>query len=151
MLIYINIIKAHKTCYAHSPSITPKISSHGLINRYEQFNLNCSTKHIISQKYFMNTIRMNSETLGLLFTANHLTYVPSCEPEIQWPFRPHTHHNMIYFINYEINTQNSPYTVTDYPNGLQKFPLFGPKFWDRSNDHSRPQSTQSSTKHLNKM
>ena len=62
-------------------SITPKISPHGLINKYEQFNLNYSTIHIFSQKYFVNTIHMNSETLGLLFTANHQTSVPLCEPE----------------------------------------------------------------------
>ena len=89
--IYINIIKAHKTCYAHSPSITQKISSHGLINKYEQFDLNYSTKHIISQKYFMSTIHVNSKTLGggggggggggLLFTATLSTSVPLCEPE----------------------------------------------------------------------
>ena len=65
---YIYITKAHKTCYAHSSSISPKISSHGLIYNYEQSDLNYSTKHIISQKYFMNTINVNSETLGLLFT-----------------------------------------------------------------------------------
>ena len=69
MLLYNNIIKAHKACYAHSPSITQKIISHGLIIKYEQFDLNYSTKHIISQKYFINTIHMNSETLGLLFTT----------------------------------------------------------------------------------
>ena len=62
--IYINIIKAHKTCYAHSPSITPKISSYRLINKHEQFNLNYSTKYIILQKYLVNTIHVNSEPSG---------------------------------------------------------------------------------------
>ena len=62
---YIYITKAHKTCYAHSSSISPKISSHGLIYNYEQFDLNYSTKHIISQKYFVNTIHVNSRTLGV--------------------------------------------------------------------------------------
>ena len=61
---YIYITKAHKTYYAHSSSISQKISSHGLIYNYEQFDLNYSTKHIVSQKYFMNTIHMNNETLG---------------------------------------------------------------------------------------
>ena len=46
---YIYITKAHNTCYAHSSSISPKISSHGLIYNYKQFDLNYSTKHIISQ------------------------------------------------------------------------------------------------------
>ena len=64
---YIYITKAHKTCYAHSSSISPKINPHGLIYNYEQFNLNYSTKHIISQKYFVKTIHVNSETIGLLF------------------------------------------------------------------------------------
>ena len=57
--------------YAISQSISPKTSSHGLINRYEQFDLNYSIKHIISQKYFVNTIHVNNETLELLFTTNH--------------------------------------------------------------------------------
>ena len=82
---------------------------------------------------------MNSETLGLLFMANHPTSIPLCEPEIQWPFRPHAHHNIIYSINYTTSSPNSPWTVTDCPNELLKFPHFGPKFWDRSNDRSRPQ------------
>ena len=106
-----NIIKAHKTCYAHSPSITLKISSHGLIDTYEQFDFNYSTKHIISQKYFMNTIHVNSETLRLLFTANHPTSVPLCDPKNQSPFRPHSHHNIIYSINYTTSSPNSPWTV----------------------------------------
>ena len=116
-----------------------KISSHGLINEHEQFNLNHSPKHILSQKYFENTIHrslfmcqysratiyitiyVNSKPLGLLFMANHPTSVPLCEPEIHSHFRPHTHQHTIYFINYETNTSNSPYTVTNCPNGLQKF------------------------------
>ena len=140
MYIYINIIKAHKTCYAHSPSITPKISSHRLIKNYEQFDLNYSTKHIISQKYFMNTIHMNSKTLGLLFKTNHQTSVSLCELEIHGHFQLHTHHNIIYSINYTTSSPNSPRTVTDCPNELLKFPHFGPKFWDRSNGRSRPQT-----------
>ena len=92
---YIYITKEHKTCYAHSSSISPKISSHGLIYKHEQFDLNYSTKHIISQKYFMNSIHVNSETLGLLFTAKHPTSVPLCEPESHGHFRPHTHQQMI--------------------------------------------------------
>ena len=101
--IYINIIKSHKTSHAHSPSIAPKISSH--VNKHEQFNLNYSTKHIISQKYFLNTIHVNSETSGLLCTANHPTSVPLCEPEFHSHFRPHTHHNTIYSINYTLAAQ----------------------------------------------
>ena len=61
---YIYITKAHKTCYAHSSSISPKIGSPGLIYNYEQLNLNYSTKHIISQKYFLNIIHVNSEPSG---------------------------------------------------------------------------------------
>ena len=140
--IYINIIKAHRTCYTHSPSITPKISSHGLINKCEQFNLNYSTKHIISQKYFMNTIHVNGETLGLLFTAIHPTSVPLCEPEIQWPFRLHAHHNIIYSINHDTNTQFSPYTTMDCTIGFHNFSHFGSKIWNRSNGRSRPQTNR---------
>ena len=42
-------------------------------------------------------------------------YLSNLQYHLQWP----TH--IIYFINYETNTPNSPYTVTDCPNGLQKF------------------------------
>ena len=93
--IYNNIIKAHKACYAHSPSITPKISSQGLINKHEQFYLNYSPEHIFLKKYFLNTIHMNSKTLELLFTTTFSTSVPPCEPEIQWLFRPFAYHNII--------------------------------------------------------
>ena len=116
---YIYKTKAHKTCYAHSSSISPKISPHGLIYNYEQFDLNYSTKHIISQKYFVNTIHVNSETLGLLFTTNQPISVPLRELEFHSHSRPHTHHNTIYFIIYEINIQNSPNTISDCTNGLQ--------------------------------
>ena len=68
---YIHIIEITQTCYVISQSITPKISSCGLINKHEQFDLNYSTIHIFTQKYFRVTIHVNSETLGLLFTANH--------------------------------------------------------------------------------
>ena len=81
----------------------------------------------------------------------HQTFVPLFETDFHGHFRPHTHQHTIYCINYETTTQNSPYIVTDCPNGFKKFPYFGPKFWDRSNSHSRPQTTQSSTKHLNKV
>ena len=33
----------------------------------------------------------------------------------------------------------------------QKLYQFGPKFWDRSNDHSRPQANRNIEKHLNKV
>ena len=139
---YIYIIKARKTYCAHSPSITPKIISHGLINNYEQFNLNYSTIHIFTQNYFVFTIHMNSETLRLLFTANHPISVPLCEPEFHSHFRPHTHHNTIYFTIYTINNPNSPWTVTDSLNGFHKFQHFGSKIWDRSNGRSRPQANR---------
>ena len=110
---YIYITKAHKTCYAHSSSISPKTSSHGLIYNYEQFDLNYSTKHIISQKYFVNTIHMNSETLELLFMTNHQHRFHFVKPKFPSHFRPHTHHYTIYFTNYTINNPNSPWIVTD--------------------------------------
>ena len=128
----------------NSQSITPKISSHGLINKYEQFNLNYSTKHIFSQ----NTIHVNSETLGLLFTANHPISIPLYEPEFHSHSQPHTHHNTIYFIIYEINIQNNPNTVTDNTNELQKLQQFGSKIWDRSNGRSRPQTNRNIHKTL---
>ena len=110
--------------------------------------MNYSTKYIISQKYFVNTIHMNSETIGLLFTTNQPISVPLCEPEFHSHFRPHTHHNTMYFIIYEINIQNSPNTVTDYINGLQKLQQLCSKIWDRSNGRSIPQTNRNIHKTL---
>ena len=90
----------------------------------------------------MNTIHVNSETLGLLFTAKYPISVLLCEPEFHSHFWPHTHHNTIYFIIYEITIQNSPNTIMDCTNGLQKLQHFGSKIWDRSNDRSRPQTNR---------
>ena len=91
---------------------------------------------------------MNSETLGLLFMTNQPISVPLCEPEFHSHSRPHTHHNTIYFIIYEINIQKSPNTVTDCTNGLQKLQQFGSKIWDRSNGCSRPQTNRNIHKTL---
>ena len=88
----------------------------------------------------MNTIHMNSETLGLLFTINHPTSVPRCELEIHGHFRPHTHQNMIYWINQHPRCPNSLCIVTNCPKRLQQFLDFGSKFWNRSNGRSRPQT-----------
>ena len=52
-----------------------KISSHGLINKHEQFILDHSTIHIFThkkKKRFCVTIHVNSETLGLLFTTTQI-------------------------------------------------------------------------------
>ena len=65
---------------------------------------------------------MNS--LGLLFTAKHLTSVPFCEPENHGHFRPHTHQNMIYCINQYPRCPNSPCTITDCLKRLQQFFTF---------------------------
>ena len=66
----------------------------------------------------------------------HQTLVPLCETENHGHFRPYTHQNIIYCNYYHTTTQNSLYTVQ---NEFKIFQQFGPKFWDRSNGHSRPQ------------
>ena len=70
----------------------------------------------------------------------HPTSVLLCGTKFPSHFRPHTYQNTIYCINHDTNTQFSPYTATDCPNGFQKFSHFGPKFWVRSNGRSRPQT-----------
>ena len=119
-----------------------KISSHGLINKHKQFNFELLDQAHFLTKYFVNTIHVNSKTLGVLFTANHRTSVPRCEPEILGHFLPHTHQNMIYCINQHQRCPNSPCTVTDCPKRLQQFSHFGSKFWNRSNGRSRPQTNR---------
>ena len=124
----------------NSQSITPIICSHELINKHEQFYLNYSTEHIFSQKYFLNTIHVNSETLGLLFTAKHPIIGSLCEPEFHGHFRPHAHHNIIHSIN--SNTSNPKQSVDSHvlSKWVSKFPHLGSKIWDRSNGRSRPQT-----------
>ena len=80
----------------------------------------------------------------------HQTFVPLFGTDFHGHFRPHTHQHTICCINYETNTQNSPYTVTDCPNLSQTFSQFGSKIWDRSNDHSRPQTNTTINKTLKK-
>ena len=145
---YIYITKAHKTCYAHSSSILPKISSHGLIYKYEQFDLNYSTKQIISQKYFVNTIHVSSETLRLLFTANHPIIGSLCEPEFHGHFRPHTNQHMIYSTKHNPSSPNSPCTVTDCPKRALKIPTIRSQVlghikrsFKASNQPKHPQNT----------
>ena len=138
MLLSIPLIHQLKSFSNFSIHYT-KISSRGLMIKHEQFSWNYSTKHVFTQKMiFVSlftsllmchysyvtiqiTIHVNGKTLRLLFTANHPTSVSLCETEIHGHFRPHTQQHTIYFINYETNTPNSPYTVTECPNGLQKF------------------------------
>ena len=81
--------------------------------------------------------------MGCLWAAH--SSIPLCETEIHDHFWPHSHLNMIYSINNHTTTQNSPYTVQ---NGFNIFQQFCPKFWDRSNGHSRPQITLSINKTL---
>ena len=146
---YIYITKAHKTCYAHSSSISPKISSHGLIYNYEQFNFNYSTKHIISQKYFVNTIHVNSETLGLLFMANHQHWLHFVNPNFKTISG--LIHITILFVS-QITTQTpktAPKTVTDYPMGLINSNTSVPKYETDQTTVQGLNPTETSTKLLN--
>ena len=115
-----------------------KISSRGLINEHEQFNLNHSIKHIFFTKIFHVTIHVNSKPSGFLFTAT----TQHRFNKFHGHSRPHTYQSTIYGINYTIWHPNSPWTVTDCPIGFLNFSHFGPKFWDRSNGRSRPQTNQ---------
>ena len=134
----------HTTSYLISQSIIPKISSLGLIIKHElQLELLKQT-HFHTKIYFCVTIHMNSETLGLLFTTKYLISVSPCETELYSYFRPHTHHNTNCFTIYTIYNPNSSCTVTDDTNGFQNFLTIRFQALERSNGHSRPQSTQTS-------
>ena len=133
--LFISLIHQLKSFSTFSIHYT-KISSRRLINEHEQFNLKHSLKHILSQKYCENTIHVLF--MGSLFMCHYSHEHYSCvtiHVTVHGSLKSMTisgliHTNTIYFINYETNTPNSPYTVTDCPNGLQKFQQFGPKFWD---------------------
>ena len=138
----IYIIKVHKTCYAHSSSISPKISSHGLIYNYEQFDLNYSTKHMISQKYFV-----------ILFT---ITVKPSgycSRPINQYRFHfvnPNfivilgLIHTTIQFIEQFIplTTQTFRGQSRTIQMGFKNFHSSVPRFGTESNGRSRPQANR---------
>ena len=78
----------------------------------------------------------------------HQTFVPIFVTDFHGHFRSHTHQHTIYCINYETITKNSPYTVTDSPNGSQKFSHFDSKIWDKLNGNSRPQTNTTINKTL---
>ena len=138
------IHKVHALTYSfpHKSINYTKISSRGLINEYEQFNLNHLIKHIFFTKIFCVTIHVNSTPPRVTVHGHYPTTVPLCEPEFHGHSRPHTYQSTIYGINYTIRHPNSPWTVTDCPSGFLNFSHFGPKFWDRSNDRSRPQTNR---------
>ena len=119
-----------------------KISSRGLMIKHEQFDLNYSTKHIISQKlFFLNTILGNSETLG--YYSRKITNCRfTLRTQISRPFLAsyNPQHDLWYKL-YQLTTQQ-PVTATDTKFGFHKFKQFGPMFWDRSNGRSRPHTNR---------
>ena len=91
------------------------------INTWTFWSNQCKPGHFLT---------VPKQAVGCLWAAHSLSF------ENHGHFRPHTHQIIIYCINYHTSHPNSPWTVQ---NGLQKFPHFGLKIWDRSNGHSRPQ------------
>ena len=59
--------------FPHKSINYTKISSCGLINEYEKFNLNHSIKNIFSQKYFMNTIHITIPMSLFMCYYSHIT------------------------------------------------------------------------------
>ena len=67
------------------------------------------------------------------------------EPAIHGHSRPNAYqaiHFIISQFSHPKTARNSPLTATVCTNGSNKFKRFGPKFWDRSNGHLRPQANQ---------
>ena len=149
-MIYTNMINPHNMLCKVTIHY-PRISSHGLIQHTRAILVELFNRTHFLTKYFMNNIHMNSETLGLLFMTNHPTSIPSGEPKIHSRFRPYTHQSIIYGINHTTSSPNSLWTVMDCTIWFHNFSHSGPKFWDRSNGHSRPQTNRNITKHLNKV
>ena len=56
-----------------------------------------------------------------MYTSKYPISVSPYEPELYSHFRPHTHHNPIYFTIFRINNPNSSWSVTDCTNGFQNF------------------------------
>ena len=91
---------------------------------------------------------MNSKTLGLLFMANHQTSVPLREPE--FIVISGLIHITIQFISQiiPIITQKVCGQSRIAQFGFHNFSHSGPKFWDRSNGRSRPQTNRNIHKTL---
>ena len=96
----------------------------------------------------MNTIYMNSKTLGLLFTANHQTSVPL--RELEFIAISSLIHITIQFMSQIIplTTQTVRGQSRTAQFGFHNFSCSSPKFWDRSNGRSRPQTTRNMHKTL---
>ena len=91
---------------------------------------------------------MNSKTLGLLFTANHQTSVSLREPK--FIVISGLIHITIQFIAQiiPITTQTVHGQSRTAQFGFHNFSHSGPKFWDRSNGRSRPQTNRNIHKTL---
>ena len=81
-------------------------------------------------------------SVGSPLTKHRFHFV---KPKSMAIFRPNNTQTIIYCINYNTNHPNSLWTVQ---NEFQIFPQFSPKFWDRPNGHSRPQTLQINYKAL---
>ena len=100
-----------------------KISSHGLMIKHEQFDLNHSTKHIFTQKYILSTLFSGIVKPSVTIPRKSPIIGSLCEPEFHGHFWPHSNQYMIYFTNYTINQPNIPCPVINGTNGFQKFPI----------------------------
>ena len=126
-------------------------------------NLSISTQPSHSFQQFKHTTHgrflSNSHNPGLILTVSKIqqwavhgqptrpTSVPLCEPEIHGHFRPHTHQNMIWCINHNPSSLNSPWTVQ---NGSKNSKNYVPSLGtDKTAPHGLSH-TQPSTKYLNK-
>ena len=117
--IYINIFKSHTTCYVISTQFIQiyQLCIYSQIYNHTTCNSTISTinfKHPTHGHFWSN-----SHKPGTVFTVpkqskwavcgqpTHPTSVPLGGTEFHAHFRPPTHQNTIYYINYDTNTQIS--------------------------------------------
>ena len=98
-----------------------KISSRELMIKHEQLNLNYSTKHIISQKLFCETLFSGIVKPSVTIPGKSPIIGSLTEPEFHGHFRPYAYHNTICCTIYTINTPKQPLTVTATQIGFQNF------------------------------
>ena len=118
-----------------------------LVNfRVSHFHVSHLT-HETLKLYLQNTRNM-SKTARVYFGALHPAIHQSLVHFVNLNFTAISGpiHITIQFVSQiiQLTTPNSPSRSLISQMGFNKFKEFGPKIWDRSNGHSRPQSTQTS-------
>ena len=105
-----------------------KISSHGLMIKHEQFDVNHSTKHIFTQKYILLTLFLGIVKPSVTIPRKSPIIGSLCEPGFHGHSRPFSYQAYILMHNFNTSSPLNFRTVTDSKKISKKFQQFIPSF-----------------------